>query len=382
MKFRGLACGLLISSLGLFTSCGSNDSGTNPPPSTASALFVAAQGDKSVSAFSIDGTTGKLTAKGTAVATGNMPSALILNPAGDTAFVTNPPDGTVSTYSVKADGTLTTGSTTTTGGTNPVSMAIDAAGTRLFVVNQGPPGGASTITVFTVSGTSLTAVGTPFPTTVGGMNPLFPSADDAVSIAVTPDGKFLYVASRLYGGVVGFSVDPSGQVNVPGTIVKMTGTIPTAMGITPNGNFLYVANAGSNNVSAFSICDNLSTTCVVADGTLEEVPGSPFTAQSEPSALAIDPDNNFVYVVDKGSNQVSGYKIGQASGVLTSTSPAFLSTGLTPTSVTIPPGGVYLYIANSGSSSISLFQYDTTTGALSAKTPVSAGVQPTSLAAK
>ena len=75
----------------------------------------------------------------------------------------------------------------------------------------------------------------------------------------------------------------------------------------PLGRFAYVANKGDDSVSGYSIGPH---------GALTPIPGSPFTAGSDPVDVAVDPSSKFVYVANASSNNVSAYSIGP-NGALT-----------------------------------------------------------------
>ena len=197
-------------------------------------------------------------------------------------------------------------------------MAIDSASHFLFVANQGsqidPASG--TVSVFTIQSGSLTRscrFAISCSRAFGSERP-GPSA-----IAVTPDGKFLYVANQFEGTVSSFSVDGTSGALTPGPTVPV-GTAPSGMAITPDGGFLYVANSGSSNVSGFAVCNQVVTSCSVPtspDGTLTPVAGSPFSAGLGPSAIAVAFSGKFLFVVDRQSNQVSEYKLATGTGELT-----------------------------------------------------------------
>jgi 6-phosphogluconolactonase (cycloisomerase 2 family) len=402
-RFRFLL-GIVIPVLLLGLSDCNNSSSSSS--SGTGALFVASQGDSSVSSFSIDLSTGLLTASGAKVATGNTPSAMILAPSGTTLFVANsnpaippqsppctsPSPGTITAYTVNTDGTLTAVSGSTQAGAVPVAMAIDSGGHFLFVANQGlqcdPTSG--TISVFSIQAKALTKVpGSPF--TVAA--PRAPSGTGPSGVAVTPDGKFLYVVNQFDSTVTKFSVDASGVLTQGPTLP--VGTTPTAAAITPDGGFLYVANAST--VSAFAICNQVLTSCndpTSPDGSLTVVAGSPFSAGIEPVAIIAAPSGKFLYVVNRQSNQISEYKIATGTGVLTPDTQATISTGANPvgasirlgTSTIIATGGVtdYLYVPNLGGASISVYSFDSTVGSLSlVGGPVSiTGGQPSAVAAE
>jgi 6-phosphogluconolactonase (cycloisomerase 2 family) len=113
--------------LGL-SACNSTSSSSS---SGTGVLFVATQGDSSVSTFSIALSTGLLTASGTAVATGGVPSAMLLAPSGTALFIANSGTNDISAYSVKSDGSLTAAGTTQPAAITPASMGMDCDGKLL-----------------------------------------------------------------------------------------------------------------------------------------------------------------------------------------------------------------------------------------------------------
>ena len=390
-RVRFLAALLVsVSLLGLSECTTSSSSKTT---SSTGALFVTTQGDSLVSGFTIDLSTGKLSTGAAGVATGSIPSAMILAPSGNALFVTNGAANSISAYTVKSDGTLSAASGTQATGTTPVGMAMDAAGHFLFVANQGQQidPASSTISVFSIQDTALTpAPGSPFPTAA----PLAPSGTGPAAVAVTPDGKFLFVANQFDNTVTEFSVNASGVLTRLLSIP--VGTAPSALAITPDGGLLYVANSGSSTVSAFAVCNQIVTNCSIPtspDGSLTPVSNSPFSVGLDPVSIAVTPDGKLLYVVNRRSNQISEFKVGTATGVLTPNTQPTISTGGDPVWATVRLGATavsttggttdYLYVANLGTSSISVYSFDSTVGVLSqVGSPVSTGGQPSSMAAK
>jgi 6-phosphogluconolactonase len=383
MNVGGVLGGALLVSLGFLVACTSTNNSPGPPTASGSVLFVATQGDSKVSALNVDVSTGALTTiSDSSVATGTSPSAMVFTPAGDAAFVSNTASNDVSIYAVNSNGGLTAASATQAVGTSPHGMAVDAAGHFLFIANQGTTNAVAsgTISVFSIAtGGALTAVaGSPFQvaTVSDTANP------GPFSVAVTPDGKYLYVANQIANTVSAFSVDTSGVLTAVPTSPFLAGTSPSGMAISPNGNFLYVTNSGSSNVSVYSICDNATPNCVTPDGSLTQITGSPFSAGLGPVQIAISFTGNFAYVVDQQSNQLSGYKLSSGSGTMTGTTPlATVSTGLHPSWVAVSSGEQFVYVANNGSGTVSAFTMDDTTGALTiVGTPLTTGAQPAAVA--
>jgi 6-phosphogluconolactonase (cycloisomerase 2 family) len=411
MKSRFLAGMLLLWTLGFLAGCKTSSTSS----STTGFLFISNKGDNppTLSSYTINLSNGGLTAIGTPLkTTTKAPVGEAL--AGTTLFVLDGPAttpstaGTIFTYTVNADGTLTAGSSTavvknaaTNHSVNSVALAVAPSGKFLFVANQGdftnPSSG--TVSVFSVSGSTLTEVpGSPFSTSAAGAA----TSAGPTALAVTPDSKFLYVADYFTAGVNGFQIDPASggltpvanSVNLPYAV--KTGpaglaVVPFVSGTTTRGGFLYVSNSGSNNVSAFAICNQDVTSCTNVnqpDGTLTEIPGSPFSAGLFPAAAAVDPLGQYLYVVDQQSNQISQYKIAAGTGAISALGTPAISTGSLPVSITIHPeisGGTleFAYATNFNSDTVSVYQLDTTTGLLALLAqPVTVGGQPSAVATK
>ncbi len=388
-RFRFLAGIVLPVLLLCLSACNSTSSSSS---SGTGVLFVATQGDSSVSTFSIDLTKGLLTASGTVVATGSVPVAMLLAPSGTALFIANSGTNDISAFSVKSDGSLTAAGAAQPAGMTPLNMAMDSGGKFLFVANQGlqidPNSG--TVSVFAVSGTALTEVqGSPFRVAAPGA----PGGTGPSGLAVTPDGKFLYVANQYDSTLTKFSVDASGVLTL-GPVVPV-GTTPSAVAMTPDGGFLYVGNAST--VSAFAICNQVLTSCndpTSPDGSLTVVAGSPFSAGIEPVAIVAAPSGKFLFVVNRLSNQISEYRIATGTGVLTPNTQSTISTGANPVGATIRAGTTtitatggttdYLYVPNLGASSVSVYSFDSTLGTLGlVGGPVPAtGGQPSAVAAE
>jgi 6-phosphogluconolactonase (cycloisomerase 2 family) len=379
MKCRFLAAALLLVSLGL-TSC--SNTSTTTGTSGLGYVWVVAQGDTSVTFYSMNLTTGQLTINSTnpAATTGRLPSAVIIAPSGKAMFIANTNGNSVSSYTINSDGTLTAAGSAMATGQAPVSLAIDPSGKFLYVANQGN----STISIFSISGTTLSAV-----TSVSTVDPSNPSqtqtAPSALAITggLTGSGNYLYVANQLTNTVSTFQYDStSGALTALSPFSVLAGTNPAALVLSPNQNFLYVGNSGSNNISSFSTCALVSSNCGSANGLLNPVSGSPFAAGTNPVSLAITPGGEFLYAANKGSNQLTGYKVGSGTGVLTPTATSTFSTGLNPVWVAIPPEGKYVYVANSGGSSVTAYGINTTNGFLGEVTgsPYSISNTPTAIA--
>lgn len=99
------------------------------------------------------------------------------------------------------------------------------------------------------------------------------------------------------------------------------------MAVDPLDNFVYVSNLGSDNISAFALD--------AATGALTVVAGSPFAAGTQPSSVAVDPTGMFAYVVNAGAGTVSVYAIDATTGALTPISASPFAAGTQPTAIAI-----------------------------------------------
>ena len=377
MKSRWLLVVLAVSPIFLWNSC----IGSNRAPANTSFMWVATQGDQLVRAYTISQANGSISpigTNGTPAATGVQPTAMIITPDGKTMFIVNA-GGTVTAYTLNSDGTLkASGSGVNTGGSAPIALAADPAGKFLFVANQGTSSDVTsgTISVFAINGTGLTLVGNPISTAIQGqVGGSGPSA-----VAVSPVGSYLYIANQFSNNVQSYSYDASGTLNLIGTYTA--GTNPAGLafsrcaGVASNtttstctvadDNNLFVSNSGSNNLTIFSACIQVSATCGIGgsapDGTLTEIPSkSPVGAGVGPADLLINRTSDFVYAVDRGSSQVSEYQYSPATGVLTllagaSGGASVFSGGITSNIANNSSTFNWVVVTNNGSSSLSIFQ--------------------------
>jgi 6-phosphogluconolactonase (cycloisomerase 2 family) len=194
------------------------------------------------------------------------------------------------------------------------------------------------------------------------------------AMAMTPDGKTIFIANSGDSSISGYSVNSDGTLGAPATLAS-SGQLPVALAIDPTGKFLFAADQQSGDVSAYTI-SSTSLTAVGAVSTQTAL--SP--ASASPSALAVSPTGSFLYVANSATNQVLGFSY-DSNGVLTplpsanpnpcgagapgycvqvGTGPAGLAfsrcAGVTAaTSVCSTADGNNLFVSNAGSNNISTF---------------------------
>jgi 6-phosphogluconolactonase len=263
------------------------------------------------------------------------------------AYVANQDGSNVSGYILHAaNGQLTPveGSPFYTGKSGPTSVAVNPAGTFLYVTNQDArDNDVAGFSIDCDSGRLTPVPGSPF---AAGSGP--------TAIAIDPSGRYAYVSNSGSNNVSAFRIDVNGGRLMPVSGSPFAaGSSPSSVAVDSSGQFVYVTNKASDNVSGYTIN---STT-----GALTAISGSPFAAGTYPISVAVDPNDRFVYVANQGSDNISGFSINLPTGglVALATSPyGPVAGGFT--SVTFDPSGGFVYLAGSGGVSAYVIQTNPT----------------------
>jgi 6-phosphogluconolactonase len=373
-------------------SCGG---GSGSSTAATTSMYVVMQGSAQIFGYRSNINTGALSSINGSPFNASPAALIVTDPAKTFAYVATATQ--INPFGLNLNGSLTPVSNGPTLHSTPLAMTIDSAGKFLLVSEQASctappnPPDQGCIQVFSIgSGAALAEVsGSPF---IVAANPSIPNTTTADPTAMglfsTVDSSggthgFLYVVNGTLpnftnGQVSIFSFDSStGAIGIVSANFAPlpVGTTPSAIAVSAsaNGNFVYVANAGNNNISGFAI--DLTQGDI---GNLIPVTGSPFPAGLNPVAAAIDPSNQFVYVVDQNSNQVSGYRITRVSGKLVPLSNSPFNTGAAPVAIGISPTNKFLYVSNNSANTISAYSIDPPSGNIG---PISSAVSTGSLPA-
>ena len=205
---------------------------------------------------------------GGTVTTGGNPMRSQISADGTQLWVSNNWDNTVSVYDIATRGLL---ATTSVGGSGPTGITHSLDGTRAFVCNRW----TGTIDVFSTTTFAITS-------TIIGLG----APQD---VAISPDGRFLYVADSDFGfGLVKVDIGD-------GSIVarEASGTISGSHSIvlTPDGSTAYVSSSFSGSVYAV---DTKTMTLISTIGGFSQGHG-----------IDITPDGSLVYVCDMWGGRVA-----------------------------------------------------------------------------
>lgn len=315
-----------MSSGGLLTQMASTAAGAGAEmmafDSVHKLLFVNNQTANSVSVFSVNTSTGALSAvPGSPFATGQRPVGVAVDPMGRFAFVANQAQSSIGVFAIGANGALTTVAGSPFPAASPYMLAVNPAGTLLFAGNfpDSQVSDLNTVSVFQIGATgTLSAVsGSPFATAN--------SAGFASSIGLAADttGKFLFVGDHMAESVVPFNVDGTGvltalsalPIPAPSCSVACHNN-PLRLAVHPSNRFVYATNVQAGTVSVFS----------VNNGALSSV--SEATTGQHPFGVALDPSGSFLFVANKVDNSISAFTVNATTGALTRVSGAPFSGGL------------------------------------------------------
>jgi len=255
---------------------------------------------------------------------------------------------------------------TITVGDTPSNIAITPDGKYGYVANNNNDSIANTVSVINLSNNTVSTI------TNGTFNQPY-------TITINSAGTLAYVTNS--GGST-ISI-----VNIASNTVTSTITgfyLPTGMVITPDGNTAYVNNYGDNtlasgNGNTISVVTNLTTTPAITHTITINSPTPPNAA---PAALAITPDGKYVY----SANYVDGNPGTGTVSVIDTSSNTIVDTitGFSgPFNIVITPNGKYAYVSNFGSNNFT--PVGTTVSAIDLSTnkviaDIYVGVQPAGLA--
>jgi len=273
-----------------------------------------------VAAFKLEGRSGKLSPLNRQSTKGTASCFLEVDPTGKTVLMANYSSGSVASYSVKADGSLS----------EPVS----------FVQHHG-----------------------------SSVNEARQKEAHAHCFVISPNNRFAYSADLGLDQIVCYALDPATAKLTPAAqpfVRTPPGSGPRHMTFHPNGKYLYVINELLNTVTLFDFLADSGM--LIERQTISTLPAD-YDGVTHTADLKITPNGKYLYGTNRGHDSIAGYKIAE-DGTLTliEITP---SLGKGPQNLAIPKSGSVLLCANMPGNNVATFRIDAETGKLTASgTPV------------
>ena len=274
------------------------------------------KGAGSVSAFSIDAKTGKLTPLNDQPSHGDGPCHIIVDETGKTVMVANYGAGSIAAYPVQKDGNL--GAATakiqhqgssvdsrrqkgphahhiTTDPSNRYALVCDLGLDKVLIYRFDPAKG------------SLTPNDPPFGTVKPGAGPRH--------LAFHPKGRFAYVNNEMDSTLTVFSFDSKrGALEELQTVStlpsEVKGNSTAEIEVHPSGKFVYVSNRGHDSIAAYTIDEKTGRVTFIEHQS---------SGGRTPRNFAIDPKGEFLLSENQGSHSVVVFRIDPKSGRLVPT---------------------------------------------------------------
>jgi 6-phosphogluconolactonase (cycloisomerase 2 family) len=286
-------------------------------------------GNGSVSALSIDQTSGDLRPLNTVSSEGAGPAHMSIDAAGRFAFVANYGGGSIAVLPIREDGALgaavdihrdsaalgsqqpthaSPGSYAISGHDAPHAHMIMADPQNKFVLATDLGQDRIYIYRFNPQTGKLTpSASAPFVS--------LPSGDGPRHFAFHPNGQWLYTIQEEASTIVFFRYDSAaGSLASQQTISALpegfTGSsFASEILVSPNGRFLYAANRLHDTIGIFAID---------ANGALKRI-GEASTLGDYPGQFQIEPSGNFLYACNRRSDNITSFRIHRDTGLLTFT---------------------------------------------------------------
>ena len=166
----------------------------------------------------------------------------------------------------------------------------------------------------------------------GRMTPLSPPSvagtgtDDFRHMAISSDGRSLYVISELKGSLTHFAIDPQSGALTHRASVPLADEDCAAADIA-------IVNGGRHIVTSERRRSTLSVTALGADGSIGDSTTMP--TEASPRAMAVAPNGRHLFVAGEQSNAIAIYAVAPDNGALTLLGRT--EVGTTPNWITVIP---------------------------------------------
>jgi 6-phosphogluconolactonase len=379
-RLHGLCCLLLLglSGCGGFFVPQTSSGGTT---NTGDYLYVANGSDTFLAGFGVASTGALSVLSGSPYNNSVAAQSLAVNPAN--TFLYAGTTAGIFVYGINSNGSITVQNDGSVAAQDMVAtaMQVDSTGNYLLAVGISTAQQVQAIAIYTIDTTTglLTPVaGSPLALYAGTTST--PTIVAPTGLLITPNNSYVYASLGTLGVQVltlgsGGALAAGANPTLLAPLKTSTSPSDQRTASDPNSLFLFVAEINTG-LRVFSIGSG---------GSLSEVSGSPYAVGTGPTAVDLDVTGSYVYVANKGSNNISAFTLTAASGKLTAVAGSpFSSGGQLPIGIVNDNSKNFVAVINSGTngsggnSDLQLFKFDATVdGKLDPVATATTGTDPT-----
>jgi 6-phosphogluconolactonase len=325
--------------------------------------YTGKTGSKGIYAYDFDSATGKLALKGVAAETPS-PSWVAIHPSGKFAYAANEtgPQSTITAFSIDAKSArLTQLNQLSALGEDPCYLSFDKTGKYLFAANYT----SGNVVVFPILSDGKLGEHTANVKDAGtlGPNKERQEVPHAHWVQISPDNRFVFVSDLGLDAILSYRFDAAKGTltpNDPPAAKLAPGAGPRHVAFSPNGKNIYVVSELNSTVTAFSY--DASKGALHELQILSTLPND-FVGRNDDAEITVHPNGKWLFASNRGHDTVAVFAVNPADGTLTHTG-EYSTGGKEPRHFTIDPTGQYLLAENQNSNSIAVFRIDSSAGAL------------------
>ncbi len=303
--------------------------------------YTAKTDSKGIYALDFESETGKLTLRGLA-AEAPDPSWLALHPSGKYVYVANEAgkQSTISAFSVDAKSAkLTLLNQLPALGEDPCYLSFDKTGKYLFVANYT----SGNVVVFPIFPNGKLGEHTALVRDSGtlGPNKERQEGPHAHWIESSPDNRFVFIADLGLDAILSFRFDATKGTLTPNDppFAKLApGAGPRHATFSFNGKFVFVVSELNSTVTTFSYDRKKGS--LNEPQTVSTLPKD-YRGRNDTAEIALHPSGRGLYASNRGHDSIAVFRIDDFKGTLTSVG-IFLTDGKEPRHFALDPTGQFL----------------------------------------
>jgi 6-phosphogluconolactonase len=256
-------------------------------------------------------------------------------------------------------GQLTVLNHQSTGGKNPVHLAIDATNRFLSVANYD----SGSLAILPINRDGSLGPVSDLASFSGFLNPNRRQVSQPHHCPFDPSGRYIVVPDKGQDKVFSFRLDTtSGKLVASKPVNARNNAGPRHAGFHPTKPYAYVLNEQDSSVTAYHFKPEQGG--LEPFQILTTLP-SGFTGNNTAAEISIAPSGRFLYSSNRGHDSIAIFSIDEATGGLTSVGweP---TQGKTPRFGGLDPTGTHYYAANEDTDTIVVFRVNQSTGRLAA----------------